>query len=175
MIGMNTDADGFTEPPRRRLPGGMADLRAVILVPAARGVGSRCGVRVHGSRSARGGRTGAVRGARDWRTRLRAAAAARIVDLLVNATPVGSHGNPGMPCDSPLDGRIVYVLVYDPDPTLLMTAARDAGVEAIGGIEMLVAQAERQFEIWTGQRPPAGLFREAAMTAQNCRTEWSER
>ena len=23
---------------------------------------------------------------------------------------------------------------------------------------MLVAQAERQFELWTGQRPPAGLF-----------------
>ena len=27
---------------------------------------------------------------------------------------------------------------------------------------MLVAQAERQFELWTGQRPPAGLFRAAA-------------
>ena len=23
---------------------------------------------------------------------------------------------------------------------------------------MLIAQAERQFELWTGQRPPAGLF-----------------
>ena len=27
---------------------------------------------------------------------------------------------------------------------------------------MLVAQAERQFELWTDRRPPAGLFRAAA-------------
>jgi shikimate 5-dehydrogenase len=56
-----------------------------------------------------------------------------------------------------------------------MTAARDAGLETIGGIEMLVAQAERQFEIWTGQRPPAGLFREAAEQATRYRTECGER
>jgi shikimate 5-dehydrogenase len=30
---------------------------------------------------------------------------------------------------------------------------------------MLVSQAERQFEIWTGQRPPTGLFAEAAAEA----------
>jgi shikimate 5-dehydrogenase len=52
-----------------------------------------------------------------------------------------------------------------------MTTARDAGVETIGGIEMLVAQAERQFEIWTGQRPPAGLFQEAAAQAARYRHE----
>ena len=30
---------------------------------------------------------------------------------------------------------------------------------------MLIAQAERQFELWPGQRPPAGLFRAAAGVA----------
>jgi shikimate 5-dehydrogenase len=30
---------------------------------------------------------------------------------------------------------------------------------------MLVAQAERQFELWTGQRPPVGLFAAAAASA----------
>ena len=35
--------------------------------------------------------------------------------------------------------------------------------------EMLVAQAERQFEIWTGQRPPEGLFRAAAGMEQRVR------
>jgi shikimate 5-dehydrogenase len=30
---------------------------------------------------------------------------------------------------------------------------------------MLVAQAERQFELWTGYRPPPGLFRAAAAAA----------
>ena len=56
----------------------------------------------------------------------------------------------------------MYDLVYDPDPTDLMRAPRAPGVAAIGGLEMLVAQAERQFEIWTGQRPPSGLFAAAA-------------
>jgi len=32
----------------------------------------------------------------------------------------------------------------------------------LGGLDMLVAQAERQFEIWTGGRPPRGLFAQAA-------------
>ena len=43
-----------------------------------------------------------------------------------------------------------------------MAAAARRGVPAIGGLAMLVAQAERQFEIWTGQRPPPGLFEAAA-------------
>jgi shikimate 5-dehydrogenase len=30
---------------------------------------------------------------------------------------------------------------------------------------MLIAQAERQFELWTGQRPPVGLFSTAAHAA----------
>jgi shikimate 5-dehydrogenase len=50
-----------------------------------------------------------------------------------------------------------------------MRASTRAGCAAIGGLEMLVAQAERQFEIWTGQRPPSGLFTEAAMTAMQKR------
>jgi shikimate 5-dehydrogenase len=86
-------------------------------------------------------------------------------DLLVNATPVGSRGVPGVAFEGPFDGRLVYDLVYDPDPTDIMREAAEAGCPAIGGVEMLVAQAERQFEIWTGQRPPAGLFADAASSA----------
>ncbi len=84
-------------------------------------------------------------------------------DVLVNATPVGSHADPGNPIENAeLDGEIVFDLVYSPAETELMHAAREAGCLAIGGLEMLVAQAERQFEMWTGQRPPAGLFHAAA-------------
>jgi shikimate 5-dehydrogenase len=60
----------------------------------------------------------------------------------------------------PLDGEIVFDLVYSPAVTPLLERARTEGCLTIGGIEMLVAQAERQFELWTGQRPPAGLFKE---------------
>ncbi|HEV3486860.1 MAG TPA: hypothetical protein VG106_15725, partial [Vicinamibacterales bacterium] len=83
-------------------------------------------------------------------------------DLLVNATSVGT-GDGANPIEGAvLDGTLVYDLVYTPAATRLMAAARAAGCRAIGGMEMLVAQAERQFELWTGQRPPAGLFARVA-------------
>ncbi len=87
-------------------------------------------------------------------------------DVLVNATSAGSRG----PQDDPtarvaLDGEIVFDLVYVPAETPLLRRARAAGCLTIGGLEMLVAQAERQFELWTGQRPPAGLFAAAAANA----------
>jgi 3-dehydroquinate dehydratase/shikimate dehydrogenase len=88
-------------------------------------------------------------------------------DVLVNATPVGSEKAPGTPMGNvPLDGAIVFDLVYAPADTELLRSARAAGCQTIGGIEMLIAQAERQFELWTGQRPPAGLF-EAAATGRD--------
>jgi shikimate 5-dehydrogenase len=43
-----------------------------------------------------------------------------------------------------------------------MADATAAGCTTIGGLEMLVAQAEKQFEIWTGHTPPGGLFQRAA-------------
>ncbi|HYT75347.1 MAG TPA: shikimate dehydrogenase [Vicinamibacterales bacterium] len=166
-IGTNTDADGFLEPLRRRIPS-LDGLRATILGAggAARAVGlalARRGVRI------------AIAARRAPEAQAVAAAVGAGVaawppprqswDLLINATPVGSRTETGTPFPGPFDGRIVYDLVYDPDPTPLMRAAEDAGCSTIGGLEMLVAQAERQFEIWTGRRPPQGLFAEAAATA----------
>jgi 3-dehydroquinate dehydratase / shikimate dehydrogenase len=88
-------------------------------------------------------------------------------DVLVNATSCGSLARGGDPMAGvPLDGEIVFDLVYVPSETPLITRARAEGCLTIGGIEMLVAQAERQFELWTGQRPPAGLFRAAADAAR---------
>jgi len=170
-VGMNTDADGFLEPLlRRRIP--LQGARAVIL--GAGGAARAVGLALRGQGA-------------DVRIAARrpeaASAAARTVgaeisswpppdrswDLLVNATPVGSAGAPGLPFTGALDGRTVYDLVYEPDPTALLRDAASAGCEVIAGIEMLVAQAERQFEIWTGQRPPEGLFAAAAARAREVR------
>ena len=167
-IGMNTDADGFLEPLRQRLPD-LAGARAVILGAggAARGVG--LALRLEGAHVA-------ISARRPDAAQLVAHAIGAEVapwppppgswDLLVNATPVGSGAlRSETPFAGPFDGRLVYDLIYDPAPTSLMRAATSAGCEAIGGLEMLVAQAERQFEIWTGQRPPAGLFARGAQQA----------
>jgi 3-dehydroquinate dehydratase/shikimate dehydrogenase len=170
-IGSNTDADGFLEPLRARgVP--LRGLRATILGAggAARGVAFALA------------REGAAVAIAARRAEAAAAVAAAIAgttapwppprgswDLLVNATPVGSRAAAGTPFEGPFDGGLVYDLVYDPDPTELMARAARAGVATVGGLAMLVAQAERPFETRPGQRPPAGLFVEAARAAARAR------
>jgi 3-dehydroquinate dehydratase/shikimate dehydrogenase len=92
-------------------------------------------------------------------------------DVLVNATSVGSRPDDESPMAGvALDGEIVFDLIYTPAETALIRQARAAGCWTIGGIEMLIGQAERQFELWTGAAPPSGLFREAADAASGWRT-----
>ncbi len=87
-------------------------------------------------------------------------------DLLVNASSGGSGATGRSPMgNTPLDGTLVYDLVYEPEATALLVDARAAGCGTIGGLDMLIAQAERQFELWTGLRPPAGIFAAAARSA----------
>jgi len=57
----------------------------------------------------------------------------------------------------------VYDLVYNPPETRLLREAAKAGCQTIGGLDMLVAQAQEQFEWWMATRPPAGIMREAAL------------
>jgi 3-dehydroquinate dehydratase/shikimate dehydrogenase len=88
-------------------------------------------------------------------------------DVLVNATPVGTwpdvQATP-LP-QGPLTGSLVYDLVYNPIETRLLADARAAGCDTLGGLEMLVAQAARQFEWWTGRSAPTGAMRDAAIDA----------
>ncbi|HJR60405.1 MAG TPA: hypothetical protein VJ813_13420, partial [Vicinamibacterales bacterium] len=87
-------------------------------------------------------------------------------DVLVNATAAGTcPGDRSPMAGVRLDGEIVFDLVYSPEETPLIAQARAAGCWTIGGIEMLIGQAERQFEMWTGAAPPPGLFRDAVEAA----------
>ena len=92
-------------------------------------------------------------------------------DVLVNATSAGSRDGDRSPMEGvPLDGEIVFDLVYSPSETALVRQARESGCWTIGGIEMLIGQAERQFDIWTGHAPPPGLFRDAVEAASGWKT-----
>jgi 3-dehydroquinate dehydratase / shikimate dehydrogenase len=87
-------------------------------------------------------------------------------DLLINATPIGTAPNVDespLPDDYafPANG-LVYDLVYNPQYTRLLALAERARCRTIGGLDMLVAQAQAQFEWWTGRRPPARVMRDAA-------------
>lgn len=85
-------------------------------------------------------------------------------DLLVNTTPIGTYPDVGTSPMAGADfgGTLVYDLVYNPRTTRLLADAAAAGCDTIGGLEMLVAQAERQFVWWTGVAPASQTFREAA-------------
>ena len=61
-----------------------------------------------------------------------------------------------------LAGACVYDLIYNPRPTRLLRDAAAAGCATIDGLEMLVAQAIRQFAWWTGVTPAADTLRRAA-------------
>lgn len=166
-FGANTDVDGFLAPLAGRMAlkgtratvlgaGGAA--RAVAVALGSQGAGVTICARQASAAREVAALAGGAAGA--WPPRPGS------WDVLVNATSSGSRGPVDDPMDGvPLDGEIVFDLVYAPARTPLLERARKEGCLTIGGIEMLVAQAERQFELWTGYRPPAGLFRAAAAAA----------
>ena len=88
-------------------------------------------------------------------------------DLLVNTTPVGTRRSRRARCaGAPLDGELVYDLRLRPgrDAAAAPTRAR-AGCTTIGGLEMLVAQAERSSRSGPGSGRPPGCSRRAAVAA----------
>ena len=77
-------------------------------------------------------------------------------DVVVNTTPLGSgsYMDQSPATAEQLNGvRCVYDLIYNPNDTSFLREARKAGCDTIGGLEMLVAQAKMQFELWTGTEP----------------------
>ena len=89
------------------------------------------------------------------------------VDAVINATPVGmSPHSDAHPLDlARLRTRVVFDMVYFPVETRFLSEARGRGLVTISGLEMLVAQGARQFEIWTGLSAPRALMEQAIRQA----------
>lgn len=87
--------------------------------------------------------------------------------IVINTTPVGmrgyGEGSSPVPRSALAGRRVVYDLVYNPIDTQFLVDARAEGCRTISGLEMLIAQAALQFELWTGQRAPLDTMRIAAM------------
>lgn len=83
-------------------------------------------------------------------------------DLAVNATTVGMI-DPGMTIAVAAlpPTATVFDLVYVPAETPLVRAARERGLRAANGSEMLIAQAAIAFERWTGVGGMDGIMRAA--------------
>lgn len=92
--------------------------------------------------------------------------------ILVNATPIGMKGFMAdqMPVervdlDKLSPDTIVYDIVYNPTKTVLIQEAQKRGLKTIGGLDMLIYQAERAMEIWTGKKPDTKIMKIAALEA----------
>lgn len=74
---------------------------------------------------------------------------------LVNATPIGMEGHPGVPVDPSLIAPPTWVadVVYRPVRTRLVEAAAERGCRTLDGTHMLIWQAADTFALLTGRRP----------------------
>jgi shikimate dehydrogenase len=92
--------------------------------------------------------------------------------LLINATPVGMYPETEdtvIPLDNSFNkDQIVFDLVYNPSRTRLLNFAAKQGANVINGTQMLVNQASKSFELWTGEALPVpDLLRSLEMLIGN--------
>lgn len=187
LVGYNTDASGWSWGFRRALP--HADLSRVVLIGAG-GAGSAVGYAaldlgvaelaifdVDPSRAVALAAAlqanfvdRSVAATRDLKAALRSASG------VIQATPVGMAGHPGMPLDEALLRPAMWVseIVYVPLETPLLKAARRIGCATIDGGHMNVGQAIGAFRLFTGLEPePARMeahFRRLAAQEQVSRS-----
>ena len=169
LIGFNTDAPGFIKP----LEDAFGDLAgARVSVAGAGGAARAC---VYALKQARADVTVLARDttkagafAGEFRVNVESMTTDHrplATDILVNATPLGTRGERERETIATADQlggvRLVYDLVYNPAETRLISEARSAGVPTIGGLDMLIAQGAKQFEIWTGREAPVDVMRDA--------------
>ena len=76
----------------------------------------------------------------------------------MNVTPLGMAPKSDL---SPLPegflpgaGSILYDTIYNPEPTLLMSRAAEAGCTVIGGLDMLIIQGMESLCWWLGEKLP---------------------
>ncbi len=89
-------------------------------------------------------------------------------DIIIHTTPLGMQGAPQelpLPSEFLRKFHIVFDIVYVPASTPLVKAARKAGASVVPGYLMLLYQAVRQFELFTGQKAPVHLMEKELLKA----------
>ena len=71
--------------------------------------------------------------------------------------------------ESPLSSQelrcnLVMDLIYRPLETALLKLAKQKGIATVSGLDMFLAQAFAQWEIWTGTKPPEAAMRRAVLS-----------
>ena len=87
--------------------------------------------------------------------------------LVVNTTSLGMYPNvDASPLSAPSvihPDLVLYDTVFNPLNTVLMGQFQSVGAKAYGGLDMLVFQGARSFELWTGTFPPTDVMKQAVI------------
>ena len=174
LHGYNTDAAGFIGPLRRRI-GSLEGLRCAVI-----GAGGAARAVVWALRQERAfvtvfcrdpEKAKAIRDQFEVNCRSLADPTFEAVDVVINATPLGTRGEQEKETPATAEQlrgvRLAYDLVYNPLETQFMREARQAGCATVGGLEMLIAQAVEQFRLWTGKEPDVESMGDGAKRALN--------
>lgn len=84
--------------------------------------------------------------------------------LIINATPLGMHPNVNASPvrDEEVDylaGKFCYDIVYNPLETKFLQQAKKVQGIPIGGLDMLLYQGAKSFELWTGKEFPIDVVK----------------
>lgn len=87
--------------------------------------------------------------------------------LVVNTTSLGMYpkvdASPLADLKAVHPELMLYDTVFNPLETQMMREFKSVGAPAFGGLDMLVFQGARSFEIWTEIKPPADVMKEAVI------------
>lgn len=99
--------------------------------------------------------------------------AAATVAGIVNATPIGMQGHPGLPMtpDVVQAAQFVADVIYTPLETEFVKAAKARGARAMGGAGMCVHQAADAFRHFSGKTPDIARLKRTFAAAAARRTE----
>lgn len=82
--------------------------------------------------------------------------------LIVNATTLGMYPDIEDSItdikDSFNEEQIVFDLIYNPNKTKFLKTAEMQGAKVVGGLKMLISQAAKSFELWTGVVMPVKII-----------------
>lgn len=167
LIGDNTDAYGFAKP----LEDYLSDIdldRAIVfgsggatkaILYALNDLGFEEVVMVSRNPSKYSGLNDVVLSSYDTWTEY-----AKDCSLIINATPLGMIPNvDASPVEEQnvefLEEKLCYDIVYNPRETTFLKQSRRAGGEPIDGLDMLIYQGAKSFQLWTGKEFPVGFVR----------------
>jgi 3-dehydroquinate dehydratase / shikimate dehydrogenase len=159
LHGYNTDAPGFIDPLLRKF-GSLEGRRAAIIGAGGAARAVIWALRRQSAKVTIFARDVSKAESFGVGCQQLASASFRDYDLVINTTPLGSGAyiDQSPVTAAQLNGvSCAYDLIYNPADTRFLQEARKAGCDTIGGLEMLVAQAKIQFELWTGRKVKHGF------------------